>query len=115
MIDLLVHDECSDGVILTMVERRPWNGTEEQLFQLQEKFNAYLSFALDGEMAESYPDLVQKPLTISLECLSEPTGGAAKLLEMIGEQMALQEIGLEIVIAAPEPTDAESAASAALC
>ena len=33
-----------------MNESRPWKGGNEQLHELQEKFNTYASFILDGEM-----------------------------------------------------------------
>ena len=62
VIDLLTHDARSGQVELVMFEARPWSGDEAQLFELQEKMNAYLSFALDGEFAETYPQLVGKPL-----------------------------------------------------
>ena len=37
-------------VLLVMNEPRPWDGSELRLHELQEKFNAYVSFLLDGEM-----------------------------------------------------------------
>ena len=48
VIDLFAHDPKSDEVLLVMFEARPWNDSDLQLFQLQEKFNAYVSFLLDG-------------------------------------------------------------------
>ena len=63
----MAHDPKTDEVMLTMVERRAWNGGEPQLFELQEKFNAYLSFALDGELAETYPALADKRVRVRLE------------------------------------------------
>ena len=55
VIDLIAHDAKTDEITLIMLEPRSWDGTELRMFQLQEKINAYLSFALDGEMAEAYP------------------------------------------------------------
>ncbi len=46
-----------------MFESRPWDDSDLQLFQLQEKFNAYVSFLLDGEMAEAHPELAGKNAT----------------------------------------------------
>ena len=74
VIDLLTHDARTDEVTLTMVEQRPWDGTDQQLFELQEKFNAYLSFLLDGEFADTYPALADKRLRVRLECLEMPAG-----------------------------------------
>ena len=96
VIDLVAHDPASDRVTLVMVERRPWDGSERQLFQLQEKFNAYVSFALDGEMAEAWPALSGKPLGVQLDCVAMPTGAVLRLLEVVREQIAFQGIELTV-------------------
>ena len=96
VIDLLTHDPQSGKVELVMFEGRPWDGGEEQLFQLQEKLNAYISFALDGEMADSYPELINKPLSVVLRCLEMPPGEAVEFLSNVREQLALQEIDLVV-------------------
>jgi hypothetical protein len=96
VIDLLTHDAQSGRVQLVMFEPRPWDGGQEQLFQLQEKLNAYMSFALDGEMSESYPELVNKPLSVVLRCLEMPSSEAVDFLSKVREQIALQAIELEV-------------------
>ena len=53
VIDIFAHDPKTDEIVLVMNEPRPWDGSEERLHQLQEKFNAYVSFLLDGELAEA--------------------------------------------------------------
>ena len=95
-IDLLVHDAKTDVVTLTMVERRPWDGSKLQLFQLQEKFNAYLSFILDGEMAEAYPALMQKSIRVLLECATPPEEAVLEFLVVVREQIGFQGIVLEV-------------------
>jgi hypothetical protein len=96
VIDLLTHDQASGQVELVMFEPRPWDGGEEQLFQLQEKLNAYISFALDGEMADSYPNLMGSPLRVVLRCAESPSTEAVEFLSMVREQIALQGIDLEV-------------------
>ena len=81
-----------------MVESRPWDGSELQLFQLQEKFNAYVSFALDGEMADAYPSLVDKPLRLRLECAMPPGETVLHFLDLVREQLRFQEIEIEVVV-----------------
>lgn len=100
VIDLLTHDSKSRKVELVMFEGRPWDGGEEQLFQLQEKLNAYFSFALDGEMAESYPELANKPLSVVLRCLEMPPSDAIEFLSKVREQVALQ--GIEFIVSYAE-------------
>ncbi len=103
VIDALTTDPATGEVTLLMVEPRPWDGSELQLFQLQEKLNAYLSFVLDGEMEEAYPALVGKPLRIQLDCVTTPDAMTRSLLKMVRDQIAFQGIDLQVRAAAPAP------------
>ena len=67
-------------------------------FSLQEKFNAYASFALDGEMAEAYPALAGKRLRVRLECVATPVDAALDFLVLAREQLAFQGIDVEVVV-----------------
>lgn len=98
MIDQLTHDAKSGLVTLLMVEPRPWDGSERRLFQLQEKLNAYASFALDGELAEAYPALAGLPLAIVLESTTYPDEATIDLLEKVRNQLAFQHIDLQVVV-----------------
>jgi hypothetical protein len=97
-LDALVHDKDNNQLILAMFELRPWNLGELQLFQLQEKLNAYLSFILDGEMEESFPHLRSTPVRIELRTLHEPSQEALGFLERVKNQIAHQQIALETVL-----------------
>ena len=97
VLDALAHDTRTDKVVLAMYEMRPWTGEELQLFQLQEKLNAYLSFILDGELQESFPDLATKLVEIQLLSLHDLDVKALEFITRVREQLALQQIGFEIV------------------
>jgi hypothetical protein len=94
VIDFFAH---GDEVLLVMFEPRPWEDSDLQPFQLQEKFNAYVSFLLDGEMAEAHPDLAGKNARIELRCAEIPEGRALDLLNVIHDQLALQDIRVEVI------------------
>ncbi len=81
-----------------MNEPRPWDGSDERLHQLQEKFNAYVSFLLDGELAEAHPNLAGKSARIELRCAHMPDARAVELLGMIHDQLAFQNIKMEVVV-----------------
>ena len=98
VIDLFAVDKKTGDVLLVMNEPRPWDGSDERLHQLQEKFNAYVSFLLDGELAEAHPELVGKPARIELRCVQLPDARALELLGLIHDQLALQEIKMEVVV-----------------
>jgi hypothetical protein len=99
VIDLFAFDERSGEVVLVMKEPRSWDGSDERLHQLQEKFNAYVSFLLDGEMAAAHPELSGKPARIELRCEQMPNDPALELLDLIHNQLELQEIKMEVIVA----------------
>ena len=96
VIDMIGFDAKREEVLLRMVERRPWDGSMERLVQLQEKFNAYLAFVLDGEMNEAYPKLAGRRVRIELECGAEPDLRTADLLEKVRQQIAFQGLRLDV-------------------
>ena len=98
VIDMFGLDARTDQVLLVMQEERPWDGSDLRLHELQEKFNAYVSFLLDGEMQEEHPELAGKSARIELHCAEMPDDRALELLGMIHDQLALQEIGMEVVV-----------------
>jgi hypothetical protein len=97
VLDALAHDTRADKVVLAMYELRPWTGEAFQLFQLQEKLNAYVSFLLDGELQENFPDLAAKSVEIQLRTLHDPDAKALEFISRVREQLALQQITFEIV------------------
>ena len=98
MIDVIAQNSNTGEVVLVMNEPEPWNDSDERLLALQERFNAYVSFLLDGEMAETHPELVGKPARIELRCAHMPDTRALELLGMIHDQLAFQEIRMEVVV-----------------
>src|SRR3954466_12892787 len=91
VVDLFGVDGKTDEVVLAMNEPRPWDGSDERLHELQEKFNAYASFLLDGEMLAAHPELAGKRARIELRCDYLPDERALGLLNLIHDQIALQD------------------------
>lgn len=104
VIDVIAQDAKANEVVLVMNEPNEWNGSDEQLLQLQERFNAYASFLLDGEMAEAHPELAGKAARIELRCAHMPDTPALELLGLIHDQLAFQEIKLEVVVRNDPPS-----------
>ena len=98
VLDAFAYDVRRETLVLAMYETRPWTGGEPQLFQLQEKLNAYASFILDGEMTGSFPQYADKPVEIQLRTKHEPDEVALRLLAGAREQLALQQIRLEVIL-----------------
>src|SRR5207253_5896178 len=104
VIDVIAHDSKTGEVHLVVNEPNEWDGSDEQLLALQERFNAYVSFLLDGEMAEAHPELAGKPTRIELRCVHMPDTRTLELLGLIHDQLAFQEIKMEVVVRNQEPT-----------
>jgi hypothetical protein len=100
VIDIVAHDPKTDEAVLVMNEPGPWNGedSDTRLHQLQERFNAYVSFLLDGEFAEWNPKLAQKRARIEVRCAHMPDARAIDLLGKIHDQLAHQEIRVEVIV-----------------
>jgi hypothetical protein len=98
IIDVIAEDTKTGEVVLVMNEPNEWDSSDEQLLALQERFNACVSFLLDGEMAEAHPELAGKPARIELRCARMPDARALELLGLIHDHLAFQEIKLEVVI-----------------
>lgn len=98
VIDVIARDAKTGELVLVMNEPDDWGGSNERLLTLQERFNAYVSFLLDGEMAEAHPECAGKPARIELRCAQMPNARALELIGMIHDQLAFQEIKLEVVV-----------------
>jgi hypothetical protein len=99
VIDVIAQDPKTGEVVLVMNEPEPWDDSDERLLALQERFNTYVSFLLDGEMAETHPELAGKPARIELRCAHMPNTRALEFLGLIHDQLAFQEIRMEVVVA----------------
>jgi len=98
VIDVIAHDPKTGEVVLVMNVSEEWDGSNEQLLVLQERFNAYVSFLLDGEMASDHPELAGKTARIELRCAHIPDTRALELLGLVHNQLAFQEIKLDVVV-----------------
>src|SRR5256884_7413067 len=98
VIDVIAEDAKTGEVVLVMNEPNEWGGSDEQLLALQERFNAYVSFLLDGEMAAAHPELAGKPARVELRCAHTPDARALEVLALIHDQLGVQEIKLKVVV-----------------
>jgi len=102
VIDMIAHDPKADEAVLVMNEPEPWTGSDDRLFQLQERFNAYVSFLLDGEFAEWDPKLARKRARIEVRCAHMPDDRAIELMGQIRDQLSHQEIDVQVIVKGTE-------------
>jgi len=104
-------DQTSSRITLVIRHAGPWDGSDAQLYLLQEKLNAYLSFALDGEMTETSPQFADRPLAILIETTTSPDPQTLHLLAHVRQQLQFQDVTLAVRIS-PSTEPAESTPSA---
>jgi hypothetical protein len=78
--------------VLIMVEDRQWDGTNERIVERQTKIHNYVSFALDGQLAQIYPESKGHAVAIQLDCVAGPDASTRDYID----QMRLQLIGYGI-------------------
>ena len=98
VVDLVAHEPKLNQVALVIVEQRPWDSSRERLLQLQEKIHNYVSYALGGQFAKTYPSLVGIPVTIALSCFAEPDAITMQFLDEMKQRLRRSSIGLEVRI-----------------
>jgi len=98
VIDMIAHDSKTGEAVLVMDEPNEWDGSDEQLLGLQERFNAYVSFLLDGEMTQAHPELADGPPRSELRCAHMAGPLALEWVGLIQDQLAFQEIKMEVDI-----------------
>ena len=115
-LDALAFDAEAGEAVLIMVEPRPWDGSEQRIFQLQEKVNAYLSFALDGEMTDAFPHLAGKPVRLQLDCAVPPDSMTEHFITAVREHIALQDMKFAVrIVGEPVPGGELAAESVGGC
>ena len=98
VIDVIAYDAKTDAAVLVMNEAHTWDGSDAQLHRVQERFNTYASFLLDGEFAEAHPELAKKKTRIEVRCTRLPDPRTIELLGLIHDQLAFQDIKMELVV-----------------
>ena len=105
VIDLISRDAETGAVVLTMLEPRPWGSAENQIRQIEEKFNAYLQYALGGNLEHDYPQYAGAPMTFRLECAQIPGEQETPFLEAVVKFAAQENIEFLVVVKERAPGD----------
>ena len=95
VIDLIqpVGDQL---VELVMFEERPWAESRDGLDDIQEKFNNYLDYVLDGHFLGQFEQYVDFKVRFALRYSNPLTGTAKELLDAMNDYM--RSAGLEFLI-----------------
>ena len=67
-IDFITRDPWR----MVLVEEGPWEDVQSNLHRVQSRLYTCLDAAIDGQIAEQFPDSIGAHLTLQLECYSLP-------------------------------------------
>jgi|ERR1041385_2977010 hypothetical protein len=111
VVDFVARGDSPDEWKLVLVEQGPWNDpVEANLRRLQDRLYGCLDAALDGQVAEKFPESKGKKVTIRLDCYNVPrepvseffdkfSSGALSIpdyREALGKSPFVKEFGFEI-------------------
>lgn len=83
-IDLLTEHPTAGYVALIMIADDDWT-SEDTPRLLEAKLNLYLHYALEGQLADDFPDLAMKPVRIQLDCVVAPPPSIVRLVGRMAE------------------------------
>ncbi|MBB5858796.1 DUF6572 domain-containing protein [Xanthomonas sp. NCPPB 2865] len=93
-----------DGRVgLMMFEHRNWSDPELQLHDLHKKTQAYLSYAVDGEMVRDNPQFADRQVWVRLVAQIIPPSPLYPYLAQL--KSALAKHGIEFQLAHFDPSD----------
>ena len=94
-IDVVAQDAAGEYMVL-MVEERPWDADPAQELQLRDKINLYADFILGGGLAQHYPETLGQPVRVQLDCVQEPVGAIAAVVQLATEQLQERGVGFTV-------------------
>ena len=105
VIDLISLDAEANEVVLLMLEERPWGMVDNQLEQLDNKYNGYVNYVLDGHLAKQYSQYADKAVRIQLDCASPPGPQEQIRLSAMRNFAVSERLGFRVnVIVAQDPS-----------
>lgn len=73
VVDFVAKGESPDEWKMVLVEEGPWAGSaDDQLRRIQERMYGCIDAALDGQLAESFPESKGKRIVVQLDCYNVP-------------------------------------------
>jgi hypothetical protein len=96
VVDLLTYNQKDNEFVFHILEPREWTDLSTQLAQLQAKIRSYLSYVLDGALAEDYPDSLSSGVAFRLDCSHRPSKRATNFVTQTA--VKLDKLGIRFVV-----------------
>lgn len=96
-VDLVTQD-AEGGFALILIHAEPWSNDGHDVARLREKLNNYATYALDGQLVDTYPEASGARVRIQVDSVEEPNGDVAELLATARRGLARHSIDLVTTI-----------------
>lgn len=98
IVDLIELHPSTGQVVLSMVELRAWRGEKPQMQEIGNKFDAYLSYVLDGHLVKQYPAYKDCSVKMELLCAEPPRAADHGFFEAVKKFADDHEIEFVITV-----------------
>lgn len=71
-VDFVARGATSDQWQMVLVESGPWAHPGSQLRRIQDRLYGCIDAALDGKLAEKFPESIDKEIVVRLDCYNVP-------------------------------------------
>ena len=96
-VDLVAVSRSREAVDLIIVNTSPWTGSDAQVMSLQQKIHTYVGFALDGQMAATYPETEGLAWRIVIDDKAGPVDPtSADIIEQVAEKV--RQYGGDLIV-----------------
>lgn len=106
VVDLVAFDPQSDQYVLVMTQQEPFDGSEAEFQDVQEKINAYLYYVTEGQLDAQHPDARDRGVRIHLDHYEPLPPDLEELVAFARESLAPH--GIDVSLGRVEPPETET-------
>ena len=89
-VNFIAFDEAQDAYLMVLVEEGPWDDPiADHLHRLQDRIYGCLDAALDGQLADKYPNSRGKTIVVRIDCYDLPQADIDDFVQRFAEGVDL--------------------------
>ena len=92
VVDFIARGDIPEEWKMVLVEEGPWSDSiESQLRRIQDRLYGCIDAAIDGQLAELYPDSTHKIIVIQLDCYDLPRNEVTEFFDRFSNGVFLAD------------------------
>lgn len=89
IVDFVVRDDSPDVMKMVLVEEGDWSDIDARLRFLQERLYGCIDAAIDGQLADQFPETKGKKVIVSIDFYNAPHEEASEFFERFSKNVLL--------------------------